>query len=390
MRTERALQVLFWLLWLLVACSPAPTTIEPGESPDFSETPTTVVGTVPTSPAPDTPAQPQAAGTGTPEPAPAHPYAGLAFTNAEGLWLVNEAGVAELLLPRQQAILSQDGRYVAYLDGPPDGSQQDIYLLDRQTGETRNLTATPDRNENAPLFWEANPGVLLFESKSIDEPLFGFGQPSMVNLDGGGYTVLDETAAGPISAGQDGATLAFGCCDVPGQIYRLGQGSSPFFPESYGISAEKLFMPALSPDGNSLAWILSGRQPGTGEITMGVAVFNLQEQTGKWVHGYTPQGGTEFNGALAWSQDGQLLAYVNQGEVAGLGRAPALWLIRVDGSGEMNLGSGHNPVWSPQGDRLAFSLTPQDFQAQRVYVYTPWDESAVETPFQGVVVAWIE
>lgn len=382
---------IFWLFFVLLlalaACQPAQPAGTP--TPPAQDPPAATA----TQPAELTPTEAAAALTPTGEPGlPAHPYAGLVFTNAEGLWLVGADGQAEQIVGRQQAVLSPDGRYAAFIDGPPGGIQQDIYLLDRQTGEQRNLTDTPDRVEVAPQFWPANPQVLLFESITLEEPLFGSGHPSVVNLDGSGYRVLDESAGGPLAPAPDGNTIAYGCCDAPGTLYRLQEGGgSPLDPGSFGIPASKMFLPDFAPTGGQLAWIVGGPMLGPGDFTSGVGVFDLESGSARLLHPYTPLGGTEFVGGLAWSPDGVYLAYVNQGEIAGQGRAPNLWLLLADGSQEFNLGIAHSPVWRPDGTALAYGVTPEDITQERVYVVPAGEWGAAqETPYRGKPVGWIQ
>lgn len=376
---------------ILTACSPVQTPPTPPQSSATAtlEAPTatleiptsapTVEPTIPTAPTATEPAE------------PAHRFAGLAYTNAEGLWVVGRDGTPDLIIDQSQAVISPDGRYVAFVTSPPDGGQEDIGLLDRQTGETRNLTDTPDRNEFSPQFWAARPDVVLFESKPVSEELFGSGYPTLVQLDGSGYQVLDARTGGPIAPGPDGRTLAFGCCDAPGVLYYQETGSQSFFPESYGIPAEKMYLPAFSPDGNQLAWVVGGQAFGGGGWGLGVALFDLVDKTGRMLYTYAPQGGTEFVGDLVWSPDGQYLAYMNIGDPAGQGRAPTMHVLFPQSNDSVNLGIGHSPVWKPDGSELAFTVTPQDIQDQRIIISPTgnWFEM-VEAPYAGESVGWID
>lgn len=380
MKLRKFVMISIIALLALSACAPAlveptPTT---GITSIWEETPTNIVD-------PTEPAIPTSLPTNQPA-TPAHPYSGLIFTNAEGFWLVNHEGQAEQLVDTPYASLSPDGRYVAYEVGDPE----DIWILDRSTGENRNLTNTVDRFETNPQWWQANPDVVLFESKQADQERFGSGYPTKINLDGSDYMILNEAQGGPMSPSSDGVRIAYGCCEAPQQIYHLDQGNTPFYPESYGIPAEKMFLPAYSPDGNSLAWILGGSQIGPGDWNLGVGVFDLASNQGRVLHIYQPVGGTEFVGDLQWSPDGNNLAYMNIGE-PGYGRAPTLWLLRSDGSGEINLGIAHSPVWSPDGSQLAYTVTPENIQDERIYILSAGSlDNPVETPYQGVSQGWIK
>ena len=179
---------------------------------------------------------------------------GLSLSTADGLWQIGADGSLNLVVGASWARLSPDSRMVAYLQADPDTGVDDVWLLDLSTGETRNLTQTPDRYETVPSWWPGRPDVVVFGSDTASG-MENSDYPTVVGIDGSGYEVLDQGLGGPRALSPDGSSIAYGAYDVPGAIYTWGTGSQPFNPSDYGVDANKLFEPAFSPDGRQLAWI---------------------------------------------------------------------------------------------------------------------------------------
>jgi WD40-like Beta Propeller Repeat len=53
-----------------------------------------------------------------------------------------------------------------------------------------------------------------------------------------------------------------------------------------------------------------------------------------------------------WSQDGQKIAFTRTDPATG---AEAIWVMNANGSGQVSLGEGLGPAWSPDGQKLAFT-----------------------------------
>jgi Tol biopolymer transport system component len=371
--------ILFLLsLFFVTACGQASTTLAPTSTPvptqiPVSPTETTFPTTAPT----QIPTQEPA----TTASSPSEPASGLVFSDDQGLWLVDSDGTPQHLLDQPNGALSPDGSQVVFSVGDPE----DIWLADLVSGENRNLSNTPDRVEDSPQWWPAHPGVVVFLSASLEEPRFGYGHPTIVNLDGDEYQVLDPVQGGPVALSPDGQTLAFGCCDAPAILYNLNTGPMTFDPTAYGIGLSKLFTPAYSPDGQQLAWIASGG----GEL--GLVIFDLQAMTSRFLHRFVPIGGGEFEFNLTWSPDGNWLAFTTFGEDPNLGRRPNLWVITPDGEQEFNLGVGFNPTWNPSGNWLAYSQEgPNPLEnAIQILQSSSWDQP-IQLTFTGTLKGWIQ
>jgi hypothetical protein len=348
-------------------------------------------------PAPETPVPPPAEATQGPPAAetpqmpvptetalpPAVPTAGLSFSTAEGLWVIDRDGSVVMAVDSAQARLSPDGSLVAFLAQDPSSGDDDVWLLDRATGERVDLTQTPDRFETVPMWWPGRPDVVVFGSDT-GAGMENSDYPTVVGLDGSGYQVLDPDRGGPRALSPDGSAIAYGGYDAPGAIYRWGSGSEAFDPAEYGVPASKIFQPAWSPDGRDLAWLVGGDLEGDGGYKTGLAVFDFADKSGSLMHVFEPVGGGTFPMDVAWSPDGDWIAFVTFGEPPASGRAPNLWVIHPDGSSQTYVGEGLNPVWSPDGAHLAYLRTGADGGQQIWMAQTgTWETQQLELPDQA-------
>jgi dipeptidyl aminopeptidase/acylaminoacyl peptidase len=359
---------------------------------------TTVAGVVGSRPAYDFAAPVLDAPLSDATPAPA-PFAdddnapipfGLVYRNAEGLWHVNADGESVRLFDRPGAAISPDATQVLYPEA------DDIWLADVATGERRNVTGTPDRADCCPRWWPARPDVLLFSSRPPEstEPSYGF--PTLVQLDGSDYRVLDDDdneASFTLPApSPDGQTVAY---DRAGQawLYRNDTGPEPFDLTRYGLASDpqlRVVSPAWSPDGRRIAWVIGDCR--RGECLYGVGVFDLELGNVLSLHPYTPVGMGGQPPGPAWSPDGQWLAFTAWATDSQDG---GLWVVRAAGSQEEHRldaasRAGHNPVWSPDGSWLAFTSTTQGAgPGPWLADAETWSVHAPDLPLDASPVAWV-
>jgi Tol biopolymer transport system component len=111
-----------------------------------------------------------------------------------------------------------------------------------------------------------------------------------------------------------------------------------------------LIEPAWSPDGRTLAWMVSLRSGGN--LETGVLLLDLEAKIGTLMHTFQPQGGGSPP-SLAFSPDGNTITHAASDVSSGQMRSPTVWVLAADGSGGFNLPNCTNPTWSPDSARLA-------------------------------------
>ena len=287
---------------------------------------------------------------------PAHMASGLVLSSYSETFYVDVNGQVVSLVDQPHAQLSETRDQVLFAREDPSNYKSDIWLLDLESGQEHNLTQTSDRDEIFPQWWPAHPEIVFFESGE-ETGMMNNSLPTIVKLDGSGYQILDENRGGPTAFSPTGESIAYGGYGPDGIIYHWSGDLEVFDPVDYDLNVEKIYQPAFSPDGRYLAWKVAGDLNGDGGYTIGLAIFDLQEHTAIVIHVYTVQGGGMVPHYVTWSPDGNWIAYVTFGEEPAVGREPNLWILRPDGSQEMYIDAGLNPVWGLDSQSLAYIRT---------------------------------
>jgi Tol biopolymer transport system component len=301
----------------------------------------------------------------------------------DALWKIELDGQPVKLIDQVYGVaISPEGDRLLAIENNP--VPQALWLVDLKTGQRRNLTENLDRVVCCPVWWSSRPDWMLFGSWPRDyrvAPADGF--LSAARLDGTEYRILDtesESFALPAPA-PNGHTVAY---DRAGGawFYERNMGSQHFDPAKFGISSiQRIASPAWSPDGKQLAWYIGG-DFGQG-WQVGLAVFDLETKIGHLLHVYTNVGHDGWFDAPVWSPDGQWLAFSAEDQ----DRARAgLWVTSVDGQEERLITSegkrGYSPpVWSPNGRWLA--------AGRMLYEIGTWRAAPLALPPDAEVVAWV-
>jgi dipeptidyl aminopeptidase/acylaminoacyl peptidase len=130
---------------------------------------------------------------------------------------------------------------------------------------------------------------------------------------------------------------------------------APSFTIASALGAPFPSQLTAAPAGGRVAWVFNAR--GSRNIWVGDAGAN-GTFTSRQLTGYTGDDGVEI-GQLAWSHDGQALAFVRGGEPnprdLPLGGTPAqLWAMAVGDSAPHLVGDGSSPTPAPNDNRLAW------------------------------------
>lgn len=318
------------------------------------------------------------------------PYTGMVYRTSEGDFFWIEAnGNSNPIHSGSMLAVPYSGPYGVYLEG------SDLFALDLFTGESYQLTYTPDLVETSYKFDVGLPEQIVFTARPADEEIGpGYtGGLYIINLDGTSQRTLDdEHNAGVFSTSSDGQATAYGAGETA-FLYRWDSGVEVFNPRDYGMNSPKgqvITSPSWSPGIDEIAWFVSGFFDG--QDSQGFGIFNLYEQTFQLVHPFQSLGIDITPPSAVWSQDGEWLA------ISVFDQDPArsgVWLVNVlNPEQEIFMGTGSsNPVfgtWRADRKILTYFKFDQEQGESRTWMFdlVTGEHQLVPLPPEAQVIAW--
>ena len=257
--------------------------------------------------------------------------------------------------------------WVAFATSGPDdvGDGDDIYLA-REGSHPRRIAGsdTDAIDEICPSF-SPDASQLLF-GRAAGSHEEGYHDAALVVAEVAADGELSEVATVPLDGespppcgiwSPDGRWVAFGVDPplTPGSVSGVGTGREPtsnsvdevWVVDTQTDDIRRLTVPSVTdfdwaPDATELALASDG-----------VVVYSVTADE------LDPLGAAQDVGSVAWSPDGQTIAYMRDPSDFSVASGD-LWLMDADGTNERILvpeiiaDHGLGPVWSPDGERIAF------------------------------------
>jgi len=263
------------------------------------------------------------------------------------------------------------GGEIAFIGNSPQSAATDVYLVDADSGELRQLTDTED-TEWWPV-WSRDRQRLGYVTAPLQEtgdegtPIPGDPtqrQLVVANADGSdpqriGSSVLLQTYSGGFSWSPDASQIVYMISDPAEQpttsrlrLVNVADGSDVPLPE------ERLgYLPAWSPDGTQIVFgAFVGDPDESGDRESELFLMNGD---GSNVRQLTDRPGPDVD--PTWSPDSTRIAWWGQDPLpeGSLTQPNRLYMVDVASGEVTELGEGADPVWSPDGRRIAFTFQEQ-------------------------------
>lgn len=264
------------------------------------------------------------------------------------------------------------GSVLAFIGRSRAKTATDVYLVDADSGDVRQLTDTDDA-EWWPV-WSRDRQRLAYvvailpqaggEATPIPADVVAQHQLVVANADGSdqrpiGDFVLLQSYSGGFSWSPDARQIVYMISDPAEEppisklrLVNVADGSEVVLPE------ERLgYLPAWSPDGTQIvfgAFVGDPDESGNRESEL-----FLMNSDGSNVRQLTDRPGPDVD--PVWSPDGTRIAWWGQDPpTEGTATQPnCLYMVDVQSGEVTELGDGADPVWSPDGQRIAFTLQQQ-------------------------------
>ncbi len=285
-------------------------------------------------------------------------YAGLLFSSREegqeGAWIVDSEGTARHLIAEGDGFVYNPDTFQLAYTAPV--YEEDIFILNIATGETTQLTDTPDLLEGS-LAFTPDGTMLILNYMHVEQLGPWSGYLGAIDLATGEYLILDDVSAsffGFAVSPRDG-TILLDNSGLP-FWYSQGTGSVDVPMDTYAPMYNTFASPAFSPDGSILTFTAYGDTAGDGAgIQQAIVTINTTEGTSKILHPFSSYG-HRVGPEIAWSPAGDRIAIVTQGEMDAVENGVGLWIINPFSADpdEHLIGMGNELLWSHDGASLLY------------------------------------